>query len=60
MLETHRRRSSVNFWRDTTFLPEKYVSKINKMPKFYMIPAGKVIKILEFLAYLREKLTKFA
>ena len=43
----------------TTFLPEKYVSKINKVPEFYMIPARKIIKIPEFLLYLPEKLKKF-
>jgi len=37
----------------------KYVSKINKIPEFYMIPARKIIKIPEFLSYLPEKLTKF-
>jgi len=29
----------------TTFLPEKYVWKINEMPEFYMILARKIIKI---------------
>jgi len=33
----------------TKFLPEKYVLKISKMPEFYMILAGKIIKISEFL-----------
>ena len=33
----------------TTFLPEKYVLKISKMPEFYMILARKSIKIPEFL-----------
>jgi len=44
----------------TTFLPEKYVglSKINKMPEFYMIHARNIIKIPEFLAYLPEKFYK--
>ena len=34
-----------------TFCPKKYVSKINKMPEFYMIHARKISKIglLEFL-----------
>ena len=36
----------------TTFLPEKYVWKINKMPEFYMILARKIITIPEFLLYL--------
>ena len=58
-LPGHRRRSSVNF-RGGTFLPEKYVWKINnKMPEFYMILARKIITIPEFLLYLPEKLTKF-
>ena len=29
----------------TTFLPEKYVWKINKMPEFYMILSRKINKI---------------
>jgi len=29
-------------------LPEKYVLKISKMPKFYMIFARKIIKISKF------------
>ena len=34
----HRRRSSVNFrGRGKTFLPEKYVRTINKIPEFYAI-----------------------
>ena len=37
----HRRKSSINF-RGTTFLPEKYVWKINKMPEFYTIIARKI------------------
>ena len=44
----------------TTFLPEKYVWKINKKSEVYMILARKVIKIPEFLCYLPEKLTKFS
>jgi len=32
----------------TTFLPEKYVWKMNKMPEFYMILARNVIEIPEF------------
>ena len=35
----HRRRSSVNLIGGTTFLPDKYVRKINKMPDFYKILA---------------------
>jgi len=42
-----------------TFLLEKYVSKINKMHEFYIIPARKIMKMPEFLSYLPEKLTKF-
>jgi len=42
----------------TKFFPEKYVLKISKMPKFYMILARKKYKIPEFL-YLSEKFTKF-
>ena len=38
----------------TTFLPEKCVWKINKMPEFYVILARKIIKIPEFLWYLPE------
>ena len=37
-----------------TFLPEKYVWKINKMPEFYIIFARKISKIPEFLWYLPE------
>jgi len=33
----------------TKLLPEKCVLKISKMPEFYMILAGKIIKIPEFL-----------
>ena len=55
----YRRRSSVNFRRGTTFLHEKYVWNIIKMPEFYMILARKIIKISEFLWYSPEKLTKF-
>jgi len=43
----------------TTFLPEKCVWKINKMPEFYTILAWKIIKIPEFVLYLPEKLAKF-
>jgi len=43
----------------TTFLPEKYVWKINKMPEFYITLARKIIiKILEFLWFLPEKINK--
>jgi len=46
----HRHRSSVNFrGGGTKFLPEKYVSKISKMPEFYMILARKIITIPKFL-----------
>ena len=58
----HRRRSSVNFGGragSSTFLPENYVWKSNKMPEFYVIFAPKNIKIPEFSWYLPEKLTKF-
>jgi len=41
MEERHRRRSSVNLG-GKTFLPEKFVRKINKMPEFYMILARKM------------------
>jgi len=38
----HRRRSSVNFrGGGKTFMPEKYVSIINKIPEFYTIFARK-------------------
>jgi len=44
----------------TTFLPEYYVWKINKLPEFYMILARKKLsKYPNFLWYLPEKLTKF-
>jgi len=43
----------------TTFLPEKYVWKINIMPEFYMILSRKIIKIPKFLWYLTEKLARF-
>jgi len=43
----------------TTFLPEKYVLKINKMPEFYIILARKISKIPKFLSYFLEKLTTF-
>jgi len=43
-----------------TFLPEKYVWKINKMPEFYMIFAREIIKIPEFVWYLSEKSAKFS
>jgi len=33
----------------TTYLPEKYVWKINKMHKFYTILVRKITKIPEFL-----------
>ena len=42
-----------------TFLPEKYVRKINKMPEFYMSLAWEITKIPEFLWYLPEKSTQF-
>jgi len=42
-----------------TFLPEDYVWKINKMPEFYVIFAGKIIKMPEFLWYLPENLKKY-
>ena len=32
----------------TTFLPEKYVWKINKMPEFYIILAQKIAKYPNF------------
>jgi len=51
----HRRRSSVNF-RGKTFLPEKYVLKINKLPEFYMILAGIINKILEFYMIVALKM----
>ena len=44
----HRRGSSVNFRGARHFCPKKYVWKIDKMPEFYMILAGKIIKIREF------------
>ena len=59
LIHRPRRRSSASF-RGHDILARKYVSKINKMPEFYMIPARKIIKIPEFLSYLPEKLTKFA
>jgi len=57
--QPHRHRSSVNFRGGTKFFPEKYVLKISKIPKFYMILAQKIIKIPEFLRYLPKKFTKF-
>ena len=41
-----------------TFLPEKYVCKMNNIPEFYIILARKISKIPEFLSCLPEKLTK--
>ena len=48
----HRRMSSVNFRGApcTTFLPEKYVWKINKIPEFYMIFARKVSEFYGIIA----------
>ena len=55
----HRRRSSVNFRGARHFCPQKYVWKINKVPKFYVFLSRIIITIPEFLLYLPEKLTKF-
>jgi len=50
-VDTHRRRSSVNFG-GRHFCPKIYVWKINKMPEFYMIFAWKkYIKMPGFLWY---------
>jgi len=43
----------------TTFLPEKYVRKINKMSKFYMTHARKLAKHLNFYDICRKKIKKF-
>ena len=43
----------------STFLPEKYVWKVNKMPGFYLILAREVIKITEFLWNVPKTLTKY-
>jgi len=42
-----------------TFLPEKYVWKINKMPEFYMILARKINKIPEFYMIFAWKCPNF-
>jgi len=41
-------------------LPEKYVRKINKMPKFYTILVRENIRIPEFLQYLPEKINNIS
>jgi len=46
---------AVNFRGGTTFLPEKYVWKINKMPEFYMILAWKIRKNTQiFVIFFRK------
>jgi len=42
-----------------TFLPEKYVWKINKMPEFYTILARKMNKIPEFYMTFARKMPEF-
>jgi len=43
-----------------TFLPEKYVRKITKMPEFYVILARKITKIHEFFMIFAGKINKIA
>jgi len=44
----------------TTFLPEKFVRKFNKMTEFYVILARKISKIPEFFIILFRKINKIA
>jgi len=42
----------------TTFLPEKYVSKINKMPEFCMIPAPQKYQTTRIFVIFARKINK--
>ena len=57
----HRHRSWVNFRGARHFCPKKYVWKINKIPEFYMILAGKITKLRNFFIFAQKinKIPKF-
>jgi len=56
-------QSNIGIWAQsilggTTFLPEKYVWKINKMPEFYIILVWKISKISNFFKIFFGKIIK--